>query len=139
MIDGSRLAGGLIDRTRPLAFRFDGKAFSGFGGDLVTTVWVGKDNFESLGYREYGGKAALPIWIGYMGAALKDVPLVDPTPPAGIVTVTVNRSTGGLVPEGTPGGLVDFFKQEDYDRIISSGYNPQDMDEEQKAEAFDIF
>ena len=113
--------------------------FSGFGGDLVTTVWVGKDNFESLGYREYGGKAALPIWIGYMGTALKDVPLVDATPPAGIVTVTVNRSTGGLVPDGTPGGLVDYFKQEDYDRIISSGYNPQDMDEQQQAEAFDIF
>ena len=30
--------------------------FSGFGGDLVTTVWVGRDNFESLGYR---GKRAL--------------------------------------------------------------------------------
>jgi penicillin-binding protein 1A len=113
--------------------------FSGFGGDLATTVWVGRDNFESLGYREYGGKAALPIWIGYMGAALKDVPLMDNTPPTGIVTVSVNRATGGLVPEGTPGALVDYFKQEDYDRIISSGYNPQDMGEEQQAEAFDIF
>ena len=113
--------------------------FSGFGGDLVTTVWVGRDNFESLGYREYGGKAALPIWIGYMGAALKDVPPMDNTPPTGIVTVSVNRATGGLVPEGTPGALVDYFKQEDYDRIISSGYNPQDMGEEQQAEAFDIF
>src|SRR5690606_14716183 len=36
--------------------------FSGFGGDVVTTVWVGRDDFRSLGYREYGGKAALPIW-----------------------------------------------------------------------------
>ena len=61
--------------------------FSGFGGDLVTTVWVGKDDFESLGYREYGGKAALPIWIDYMREALKDVPLADATPPTGIVTV----------------------------------------------------
>jgi penicillin-binding protein 1A len=113
--------------------------FSGFGGDLVTTVWVGKDNFESLGYREYGGKAALPIWINYMRAALTNVPLSDPAPPTGIVTVSVNRSTGGLVPEGTPGALVDFFKQEDYDRIISSGFNPQDMGEEPATEAFDIF
>ena len=113
--------------------------FSGFGGDLVTTVWVGKDNFETLGYREYGGKAALPIWINYMREALKDVPISDQAPPTGIVTVTVNRSTGGLVPDGTPGGLVDFFKQEDYDRIISSGYNRQDMGEQQQAEAFDIF
>jgi penicillin-binding protein 1A len=113
--------------------------FSGFGGDLVTTVWVGKDNFESLGFREYGGKAALPIWISYMGAALKDVPLIDATPPAGIVTVAVNRSTGGLVPEGTPGALVEFFKSEDYDRIVAGGYNQQDVGESKDTEAFDIF
>jgi sarcosine oxidase subunit alpha len=36
--DGSRLAGGLIDRTRPIAFRFDGKAFSGFGGDTLASA-----------------------------------------------------------------------------------------------------
>ncbi len=29
--------------------------FSGFGGPLATTVWVGRDDFKSLGYREYGG------------------------------------------------------------------------------------
>ena len=46
---------------------------------------------------------------------------------------------GAVLPVATPGGLVEFFKQEDYDRIIASGYNQQDMDEEQKAEAFDIF
>jgi penicillin-binding protein 1A len=113
--------------------------FSGFGGDLVTTVWVGKDNFESLGYREYGGKAALPIWISYMGAALKGVPLMDPTPPNGIVTASINRSTGGLVPEGTPGAMTEFFKSEDYDRIVSGGYNQQDLGEADDTEAFDIF
>jgi penicillin-binding protein 1A len=113
--------------------------FSGFGGDLVTTVWVGKDNFESLGFREYGGKAALPIWISYMGAALKGVPLTDATPPAGIVTVAVNRNTGGLVPEGTPGALVEFFKSEDYDRIVAGGYRQQDVGESTETEAFDIF
>src|SRR5690606_19556401 len=44
--------------------------FSGFGGKLVTTVWVGRDNFEGLGRGEYGGQAALPIWIDYMRVAL---------------------------------------------------------------------
>ncbi len=113
--------------------------FSGFGGDLVTTVWVGKDNFESLGYREYGGKAALPIWINYMREALKGVPLTDATPPTGIVTVSVNRSSGGLVPDGTPGALVEYFKQEDYDRIVSGGYNQQDVGEADDTKSFDIF
>ncbi|MDQ3056821.1 MAG: penicillin-binding protein 1A, partial [Pseudomonadota bacterium] len=40
--------------------------FSGTGGNLVTTVWVGRDDFRTLGHREYGGKAALPIWIDFM-------------------------------------------------------------------------
>lgn len=96
--------------------------FSGFGGNLVTTVWVGKDNFKPLGYGEYGGRAALPIWINYMGAALKDIPITDQTPPNGIVTASISAS-GNLLPEGTPGALTEYFKQEDYDRLISSGYN----------------
>jgi penicillin-binding protein 1A len=96
--------------------------FSGFGGNLVTTVWVGKDNFKPLGYGEYGGRAALPIWINFMGVILKDVPQSDLTPPAGIVTASINAG-GNLLPTGTPGGLTEYFKQEDYDRLISSGYN----------------
>ncbi len=111
--------------------------FSGFGGDLVTTVWVGKDDFSSLGRGEYGGKAALPIWINYMRAALKDVPVADPAPPAGLVTAWVDAGSGRLVPEGTPGAVRDYFKREDYERIVTSGFDqePALSDEE----AFDIF
>jgi penicillin-binding protein 1A len=113
--------------------------FSGFGGNLVTTVWVGRDNFESLGYREYGGKAALPIWIGFMGAALKDVPLRDETPPNGIVTVAINRGNGNLVPEGTPGAMKEFMKSEDYDRIVSGGYDESDIGDADDTQSYDIF
>ncbi len=113
--------------------------FSGFGGDLVTTVWVGKDNFESLGYREYGGKAALPIWINYMRVALKNVPINIANVPAGVVTASVNRATGGLVPDGTRGSLVEYFKSEDYDRLVASGYNAQDLGDSTDEESFDIF
>lgn len=96
--------------------------FSGFGGNLVTTVWVGKDNFKPLGYGEYGGRAALPIWIDFMGVTLKDIPETDLTPPNGIVTAKISAS-GNLLPEGSSGALTEYFKQEDYDRLISSGYN----------------
>jgi len=96
--------------------------FSGFGGNVVTTVWVGKDNFKPLGYGEYGGRAALPIWIDFMGVTLKDIPETDLTPPNGIVTAKISAS-GNLLPEGTPSALTEYFKQEDYDRLISSGYN----------------
>jgi penicillin-binding protein 1A len=113
--------------------------FSGFGGDLVTTVWVGRDNFESLGYREYGGKAALPIWIGYMGVALKDKPLRDETPPEGIVTVSINRGNGNIVPDGTPGAMTDYMKQEDYDRIVSGGEQQSDIGDSDDTQSYDIF
>ncbi len=48
--------------------------FAGFNGDLVTIAWVGFDKPTTLGRREYGGVAALPIWIKFMGEALKDSP-----------------------------------------------------------------
>ena len=111
--------------------------FSGLGGDLATTVWVGKDDFTPLGRGEYGGRAALPIWIGYMGAALKDVPVADPAPPAGLLTVTINPATGGLLPDGTPGGRTDYVKTEDYDRMMASGFGVEAG--EVQEEAFDVF
>lgn len=48
--------------------------FAGFNGNLVTISWVGFDTPKTLGRREYGGVAALPIWIKFMGDALKDTP-----------------------------------------------------------------
>jgi penicillin-binding protein 1A len=111
--------------------------FSGFGGDLVTTVWVGKDDFTSLGYREYGGKAALPIWISYMRDALAGVPDVVEPPPAGIVTVAISPSSGNILPEGTPGSLVDYMRQEDYDRLQTSGLIQNAGDETEQS--YDIF
>jgi len=111
--------------------------FAGFGGDLVTTVWVGKDDFNSLGRGEYGGRAALPIWIGYMREALDGVPVVEPTVPAGIITASINPGSGRLMPEGSPGSIREFYKREDYERITRSGF---DLDPEfDDEEAFDIF
>ena len=48
--------------------------FAGFNGNLVTITWVGFDTPSTLGRREYGGIAALPIWTDFMGAALQDKP-----------------------------------------------------------------
>ena len=49
--------------------------FAGYSPDIVTTVWVGFDKPRSLGPKEYGGKAALPMWAEFMNAALKDKPV----------------------------------------------------------------
>jgi penicillin-binding protein 1A len=48
--------------------------FAGFNGKLVTITWVGFDQPSSLGRREYGGVAALPIWSDFMDKSLKDTP-----------------------------------------------------------------
>lgn len=64
--------------------------FSGFGGNIVTTVWMGFDDHRrSLG-REDGSRASLPAWIGFMKVALKDVPIKKVEPPKGIVRRSVD-------------------------------------------------
>ena len=111
--------------------------FSGFGGQYVTTVWVGRDDFRSLGYREYGGKAALPIWINYMRVALAEQPERLPEPPDGMVKVSVGAG-GRLLPGGS-GGVVEWVKAEDLQRMESEVAPSRDDDAPPGEEAFDIF
>jgi penicillin-binding protein 1A len=112
--------------------------FSGFGGHLVTTVWVGMDDFSSLGHAEFGARAALPIWIDYMRVALTDVPQRTFDPPQGIVTATINRSTGTLLPTGTPGGMEEYFKAEELTRFQNEAPGTADATTTNE-DAFDIF
>ncbi|WP_140909197.1 penicillin-binding protein 1A [Cognatiluteimonas lumbrici] len=110
--------------------------FSGFADDIVTTVWVGRDDFKSLGRGEYGGRAALPIWIDYMRVALEGRPLAANEPPDGMVQVSVGAG-GQLLPEG--GGIVEWVKAEDLERMAAdpmTGYGDAARSQE---EAFDIF
>ncbi|MBJ7575971.1 penicillin-binding protein 1A [Luteimonas sp. MC1828] len=110
--------------------------FSGFGGNLATVVWVGRDDNRSLGYREYGGKSALPIWIDFMRVALDGMPIAANEPPDGMVKVAVSAS-GRLLPTSSDGGLVEWVKAEDLERMESTF---EDVDEEVPTEeAFDIF
>jgi len=44
--------------------------FIGFSPSIVTGVWVGRDKFITLGNRETGARAALPIWVKFMEKAL---------------------------------------------------------------------
>jgi penicillin-binding protein 1A len=111
--------------------------FSGTGGNLVTTVWVGKSDNTSLGYREYGGKAALPIWIEYMTTALKDVPVAPNDPPPGMIKVAVTAS-GQLLPTESSGGITEYVKIEDLEKMES--FVDYGSDEAMPSEeSFDIF
>src|SRR4249919_3076817 len=112
--------------------------FSGFGGNLVTTVWVGRDDFKSLGYREYGGKAALPIWIDYMRVALKDQPIASNDPPEGMVKVAVSAGGQLLPTTASGGGVTEYVKAEDLERMESYVDYGRDQTSQDEA-AFDIF
>ncbi len=74
--------------------------FSGFVPELATVSWVGFDDMQQLGRREYGAVAALPMWIDFMQVALEDIPVTDfenLVPPRGIVKAEINPESGLLV------------------------------------------
>lgn len=60
--------------------------FAGYQPTLATAVWMGYDKPRSLGGGESGGRLALPIWIDFMGSALKGTPVAaPPAAPEGLV------------------------------------------------------
>ncbi|WP_326429519.1 penicillin-binding protein 1A [Stutzerimonas frequens] len=87
--------------------------FSGYNADIVTTVWAGFDQPQSLGRNEYGGTVALPIWMTYMSAVLKDMPEHPPAEPDGLLKLRVDPVSGRAATPGTPDAYFEVFKSED--------------------------
>jgi penicillin-binding protein 1A len=81
--------------------------FSGYQPTLVSVAWVGFDQPKKLGPGETGAVAALPIWMSYMGKALKGTPEMFQRNPEGVVMVRVNEN-GLQAPDGKP----EFFFRE---------------------------
>src|ERR1700676_5379117 len=56
--------------------------FIGFSPSITTGVWIGYDEKKSLGAKESGARAALPIWMDFMKVALagKDPGEFQPVP-----------------------------------------------------------
>ncbi|MFA9274336.1 MAG: penicillin-binding protein 1A [Candidatus Aquirickettsiella gammari] len=59
--------------------------FAGYQAKIVGVAWIGYDQPRNLGNRETGGGLALPIWIGYMQRALRDIPIMERPVPNGII------------------------------------------------------
>ncbi|MDL1866002.1 penicillin-binding protein 1A [Betaproteobacteria bacterium PRO4] len=83
--------------------------FCGYQKNLVAVTWMGFDEPKTMGNRETGGQAALPIWIDYMATALKSIPIAKITPPKGIVIAKIDPETGMRDMFGT---LSEYFFQE---------------------------
>ena len=86
--------------------------FSGYNPDVVTSTWVGFDNYTPLGRREFGGTAALPIWIDFMREALRDSPEVQRPLPPGLVSVRIDPDTGQLARPGQSDAIFEYFLKE---------------------------
>ncbi|PKO37030.1 MAG: penicillin-binding protein [Betaproteobacteria bacterium HGW-Betaproteobacteria-6] len=73
--------------------------FCGYQMTVSGCAWIGFDQPRKLGDRETGGAAALPIWIGYMSLALKDVPALLPEVPDGLVATGEGRERSYIYAE----------------------------------------
>jgi penicillin-binding protein 1A len=61
--------------------------FAGYQPTVAAVTWIGYDTPRKLGDRETGGGLSLPVWISFMGTALKGVPVMEPAAPEGVVHV----------------------------------------------------
>ncbi len=86
--------------------------FSGFNKDVVTTAWVGFDTPRSMGNRETGARAALPMWVNYMREALKESVEEIPQQPAGIVSARIDAETGQFTGADNPNAIFELFREE---------------------------
>jgi penicillin-binding protein 1A len=82
--------------------------FCGFQPTVVGIAWIGFDTPRSLGDKETGGGAALPIWMSYMEKILKNVPEAVYTMPDNMVAARINDK--GLRDPG--GDHIEYFYQE---------------------------
>ena len=108
--------------------------FSGFNDQVVTTAWVGFDNQKTLGGRETGGRAALPMWLDYMKVALDGSPENLVEQPEGLVTVRIDSVTGKLAGQNTVNSRFEIFRvenspQEKFVNRSSDGSVTQTQDE----------
>jgi penicillin-binding protein 1A len=90
--------GDLAGKTGTTNDHFDAW-FAGFSSSLVAVSWIGFDAPADLGNNETGGRAALPIWIGYAAKALKGAPEKPFEPPPGVVSLPL---PGELGKDGKP-------------------------------------
>jgi penicillin-binding protein 1A len=100
--------------------------FVGFSPDLALGVFVGKDNFQSLGQGEQGALAAAPIFRDFMKEALADQPATPFRIPQGVVLVPINPLNGAMVAQGSPGSILEAFKP---GTEPGAGYAVSDLDD----------
>jgi len=86
--------------------------FSGYSPHTVATVWLGFDQNQFLGQREYGGFAALPVWVNFMQTALQGVSEHSREQPDGMVVARIDPDTGEPASPGQASAIFEIFRRE---------------------------
>ena len=94
--------------------------FSGYSPSVITTTWLGFDRNTPLGRNEYGGSAALPIWLDYMQLALTEHPEVPKQQPDGLVTVRIDPTTGLRAQPGSSNAIFEIFRAGNEPQLIKT-------------------
>ncbi|MGH7858443.1 MAG: penicillin-binding protein 1A, partial [Candidatus Binatia bacterium] len=103
--------------------------FLGYTPGLVAGAWVGFDEKKTLGKKETGGRAALPLWLRFMQAAVENSPVTDFSIPPGIVFVNIDAKTGlRASPEGGTILLESFRRGTEPQRFTQSARGPDPGD-----------
>lgn len=140
--------------------------FSGYGGDLVATSWVGFDDpsrqlgrvtrnqnlvnkdperFNWIGNAligvEDGAKGAQPAWIRFMQSVLDGTEEKSKPIPQGIVSVRIDRATGKLTDKTDHTSLFEYFKKgtEPTTYVLDNELSLPIEEEEKTTDVEDIF
>ena len=102
---------------RPLAGKtgtsddFKDALFVGYSPSIAAGVWVGQDGYDTLGGGESGARAALPIWVEYMSAALANTPYEVFSIPDDVVQVPIDPLTGQVITDDALPSVKALFKK----------------------------
>ena len=85
--------------------------FAGYQPELVAIAWVGRDDNKPLGRGEWGGTAALGIWIDFMEEALAEIPVATIKQPEGMVPVRISLRSGQKT-SSKSGSMIELIRDE---------------------------
>jgi penicillin-binding protein 1A len=107
----ARILAGPIAGKTGTTNNYNDALFVGFSPAIATGVWVGRDSGGTLGDKETGAKAALPIWIQFMQSAPAAASSSYFDLPDNVVKVKMNPHTGLIAQKGSKEFVSALFKR----------------------------
>ncbi len=121
----ARGLGGSVAGKTGTTNNFTDAWFVGYTSNLVTGTWVGFDDIRSIGHGEAGARAALPIWIEYMQAAMSYIPPSYFPIPEDIMFVKIDPYNGLIASPNLTDFQVEIFRKGTEPTEVSKSAGPR--------------